>query len=248
MLSLNPFLAERLRDHFADKRTLRSYKIYTASLCVIIFATWPSNPISYYLQFSSKPITLATTFMVMFLFVIVLSMAEEYSRSSSRNSLADWIVFSPVHIGRVLWGRFQFFILHSAFLLILPAPLILTAAAASGLLIKDILAAGSVVLMFCVFTKVLILMLELIFRRMYMRTVCMCLFLIFAVLLSARYSPAANPILAVQLLIGKSSRSGDALFFTWTDTLVLYGTAMIAAWAVSTYKLIRLRKEAEVSR
>ena len=247
MISANLLFEEQIRIHFEDRKILRMYRFYLIILSLSVLVTWPSNSISYYLQFNSRPFTLPFTFMLMFILAFILAMAPEYDRGRGRNSLADWILYTPIHTFAAYSGRFLFFVAHSLFLLILPAPLLFASATASGLKVPNLFAAISVVMVFCVFFKALVSALQLVlYKRVFLRAVIVIASFIFAVLLSIKIYPPANPFLAVQPLLsgtGPTLSLDQRLNFPWTTTLVVYGAATVVVALISVYKLSAVRRE-----
>lgn len=240
MMLAGPLFQQQIRTHLLDRTKARLYRAYVVVLAVIVFLAWPSYSISYYLQFSSKPITLPLTILVMFVFSYILALVPDYSDEHPQSNLTDWIFYTPVRVLTAFGGSLLFSIVHVVFILGLPAPLLVAAAAASGVTAKTVLSACAVTFIFSLFSKQLILMLKLISeKRFIIRTLVFGCFLVFAVLLSVRFYPDANPLLAVQSALAGTDE------VEWHRFVRLYGIGTGAVAIVSVLRLASLRREAE---
>jgi hypothetical protein len=240
-----------MRGFFIERSSRRLYRVYVMVVSVGVLISWPSNPVSYYIQFSSKPITLPLSFMVTFIFTYFLSLIPEFSDKRGKNTITDWVYYTPVSIATVFLGYFLYSIAHVGFLLALVAPLLIIAAAASGVATTTMASACLIVFAYSLFSKQFLHMLTLIFEeRPFLRVVIFGLGIIFSILLSLRLFPVANPIVAAQsALIGiEAAMSADGPgFVAWQKTVMVYAVGTAAVSVVSVLRLGLLRREAEIS-
>ncbi len=235
-----------MRNFFAERSSLRLFRVYVSVMTAAVLVSWPSNPVSYYIQFSSKPITLPLSFMVMFFFTFFLSLMPEFSDHRGKHTITDWLHYTPVSVITVFSGYFLYSMVHVAFLLALVAPLLIAAAAASGLAADAVASSCLIVFVYSLFFKQLLHMLTLLFEtRPFVRTLIFGAILVFSILLSVRLLPVANPVLAAQSVIANIERTGglDELFVAaWQDTVILYAVGIAAVSLVSILRLGIVRR------
>lgn len=240
-----------MRSFFVERSSRRLYRVYVVVALAGVLISWPSNPVSYYIQFSSKPITFPLTYMVTFIFTYVLSLVPEFSDQRGTNTITEWVFYTPVPIATVFLGYFLYSIAHVGFLLALVAPLLIVAAAASGVATSTMAAACLVVFVYSLFSKQLLHMLTLIFEeRPFLRVFIFGVGIFFTILLSLRLFPVANPIVAAQaVLVGvEAAMSAEGPgFVAWQETVMVYAAGSAAVSVVSVLRLALLRREAGIS-
>lgn len=249
MIVAGPYFQERMRDFFSGKVSLRPYRLYAVSLAVLVFLAWPSNPVSYYIQFASKPITFPITFILTFVFAFVLCLIPEFSAQRGENSLTDWVFYTSVGVLSTYLSYLLFSIVHVSLVFLLAAPVLVVAAAASGLNISAVAAACFVAFTFCLSAKTVTNMINLLLeKRPFFRTLFFGAYMLFALLLSVRLYPSYNPALAAQSIIIDADRNGyleDLFASAWQTTVLLYAIVIGVSSLVSVLRLFLLRREAK---
>ncbi len=142
----NPFLEEGVRTYFAHRGILRTYLFIPCGLSVVLITVWPRGSLESILRsgtFTDAFAVVALAFFALLLYLGARYGSEDFS-PENLSQLREYVTMTPVTLLSVVLGKAGFFILHTLFLLLLGAPILLAPIAVDGLTLPKALAALAV--------------------------------------------------------------------------------------------------------
>ena len=145
----NPLISEGIFILFTHPRARRSYLVYMLVLFFVLLASWPARSMTDYLGEGLRPLTFGFISVALYLNLAFLSLRYSTTRIAGDrfHSTFDWLEYSPVNRIKIIYGKSAFAVFHTLFLLVLAAPFVVIAGAATGISPALQLAALSVI--FC---------------------------------------------------------------------------------------------------
>jgi hypothetical protein len=206
----NPFFQQGVRTYFAHAGILRTYLFLPAGLAVVLVVVWPRAGLETILRngpFVDTFSAVAIAFLALLLYLGARYGSEDFS-PEPMVQLREYVTMTPVSLVSVVLGKAGFSLLHTLFLLLLGAPLLLASMAVSGLTLADACAAFVILGTASLAARMFgLLVLTLVGTRAFVRDAILLpviLAVVVVVLLSA------PPISPVHALIGLSSTSSHA--------------------------------------
>ncbi len=200
--------AESIQTHFSGKATMRAYRVYLATIALVILLWWPVNHWSYFIQFGSRPATFALALFTSFGGMLYFALRNPRADSRVASDAERWIRHAGIAPLAFYAGTMLFSLFYLLFLAALSFPLVLTSLAVSGADLSTCLTAGLIAAMFAFTIRVCHqTTLVALPNRGGVRFLIVAAVLLFFFLFSVRGMPYANPVISLQSIIAGENAS-----------------------------------------
>ena len=196
----NPLLMEGLSQYFHQRRNNRVYLTFAILVGLILFAWWPKNSYTYFLEFGAVPSTF--TLVVITVFAIITFLSTRFGTEGlGRDEFYtwyDWINLTPLPVRKLVFGKLALSLIHTLFLVLLTLPFLAIAASPSGISPAS-LAASVLVIASCAFAyrMTAVFLTSVLDEHPFLLKLSLWLIVFAIVLLSMALWPLISPIHAL---------------------------------------------------
>jgi hypothetical protein len=253
-MARNPFLDEGARIYFSQAAILRTYLVLVGLVGLAFLVWWPRHSFVAALRTGSAPDAFAATAIGLYIALVYLGAryaSESYTPDTVRR-IQDYVTLTPVPVRSIALGKVGFAFLHTLFLLLLGAPLLLASLAVSGLdaraLLEAVLVIGAATLAVRMYGFLLVVLLD---AHRGLRDAALGVGIVAFFALSIGLYPAANPIIALVNISTRGMSPGAALpspfgsvpYFWFSTLLDLLAAVLLAGGASARLGGMRCRAE-----